>query len=241
MLGLASGCGGTGPAAHDLIIAAGTDPAVVQASPPAGPALPATPRGTAYIPKLGPQTLATIPRETKQVVVVSAKALTSTTSLVSEWQRTPTGWVRVRGPLPAHNGYLGWSEHHEAGDGKTPIGTYTLTSAGGELPDPGTRLPYDQQTGYYDVGGTFLGHDLAGSFDYVLSIDYNHVPGSPPSDYRMPLGTDRGQGVWFHVDHGSPTHACVSIAREQMRLLLRWLRPADRPVVVMGTRTDVER
>jgi L,D-peptidoglycan transpeptidase YkuD (ErfK/YbiS/YcfS/YnhG family) len=191
------------------------------------------------IPGLGPQTLTTIPTATRQVVVVSAPDAASRTSRVTEWRRTPSGWLRSRGPLPAHNGYAGWSADHHAGDGATPIGTFTLTAAGGKLPNPGTRLPYQYEFGYYDVGGTFLGHDLAGAFDYVLAIDYNHVPGSPPSDYRQPLGDDRGQGVWFHVDHGSPTHACVSIARAQMRHLLRWLRPAAHPVVVMGPREQL--
>jgi L,D-peptidoglycan transpeptidase YkuD (ErfK/YbiS/YcfS/YnhG family) len=191
------------------------------------------------IPGLGAQTLATIPAATRQVVVVAAPDAASGTSMVTEWRRTPAGWLRGRGPLPAHNGYAGWSADHHAGDGATPTGTFTLTAAGGELPDPGTRLPYQQETGYYDIGGTFMGHDLAGSFDYVLAIDYNHVPGSPPNDYRQPLGADRGQGVWFHVDHGSPTHACVSIARDQMRHLLRWLRPASHPVVVMGPQAQL--
>ena len=46
--------------------------------------------------------------------------------------------------------------------------------------------------------------------------------------------TAEGGGIWFHVDHGGPTHGCVSLSRPHMRALLRALDPALHPVVVMG-------
>jgi L,D-peptidoglycan transpeptidase YkuD (ErfK/YbiS/YcfS/YnhG family) len=68
----------------------------------------------------------------------------------------------------------------------------------------------------------------------VIAINYNRQPGTTPLDWTRPLGAARGGGIWFHVDHGGPTHGCVSLAREHMKALLRALDPDRGPVVVMG-------
>lgn len=83
-------------------------------------------------------------------------------------------------------------------------------------------------------GTGYLGEPLEGSFDYVVAIDYNRVPGTTPLDRTRPLGEDKGGGVWIHVDHDGPTNACVSLSEEHMRALLTALDPDKEPVVVMG-------
>ena len=60
------------------------------------------------------------------------------------------------------------------------------------------------------------------------------MPGRSPLDGTQPLGENRGGGIWVHVDHGGPTHGCVSVAAPHMVSLLRALLPADHPVIVMG-------
>ena len=60
------------------------------------------------------------------------------------------------------------------------------------------------------------------------------MPGTSPLDGTQPLGQDRGGGIWVHVDHGGPTHGCVSVAAPHMVTLLRRSLPADHPVIVMG-------
>jgi L,D-peptidoglycan transpeptidase YkuD (ErfK/YbiS/YcfS/YnhG family) len=236
---LLAGCGAV--ATHTAAAGAhGAGGAV--AGDPAAPTLArVTHTRPSTIPNLGRQTLKTIPAGTREVVVVDADDDRSTTNTVTEWQRTPTGWRRHGRAIPAHNGYGGWSEHHLEGDGTSPMGTFTLTAAAGRLPDPGSRLPYEYRPDYYTIGGTFMGHSLAGAFDYLVAIDYNRVPGSPPSDERRPLGSSRGGGIWLHVDHQSPTHGCVSLPKPKMRALVRWLDPAQHPVVVMGTQAFLHR
>lgn len=112
---------------------------------------------------------------------------------------------------------------------------------GGRLPDPGARLPYDHDEAYVVQGTGFVGEPLEGSFDYVVAIDYNRVPGTTPLDRSRPLGAEKGGGVWIHVDHGGPTQACISLDREVMPRLLRALDPAKDPVVVMGPRDVLAR
>jgi len=193
-----------------------------------------------HLPGLGPKTLAEIPSDARQTVVVTGRGKDSPLSTVVLYERTTTGWQA--GPSwPAHNALKGWSDHHMGGDLHSPIGVYGLTDAGGLLGDPGTRLPYHHAGGFTSPGTGFEGESLAGSFDYVVAINYNRAPGTSPLDWTRPLGAGRGGGIWFHVDHGGPTHGCVSIAEQHMKELLRTLDPGLHPVVVMGDAKSLAR
>jgi L,D-peptidoglycan transpeptidase YkuD (ErfK/YbiS/YcfS/YnhG family) len=189
---------------------------------------------------LGPRTLADIPSRARQAVVVTGRGKNSPRSTVVLYERTAAGWQAGAG-WPAHNALRGWSKQHQAGDLRSPIGVFTLTDAGGLLRNPGTRLPYDRSMGFASPGTGFEGEPLVGSFDYVIAINYNRKPGTSPLDWTRPLGPGRGGGIWFHVDHGGPTHGCVGIAEDHMKELLLALDPGLHPVVVMGDAASLAR
>ncbi|MFC7262525.1 L,D-transpeptidase family protein [Streptomyces lutosisoli] len=192
------------------------------------------------LPGLGPKTLAAVPSTTRQAVVVTGRGRNSPISTVVLYERTEAGW-RAGPSWPAHNALRGWTDHHRAGDLHSPIGVYTLTDAGGLLSDPGTRLPYDRSGAFTAPGTGFEGEPLTGSFDYVIAINYNRRPGTTPLDGTRPLGAGRGGGIWLHVDHGGPTHGCVSLRKNHMRELLRAVDPDRDPVVVMGDAASLGR
>lgn len=204
--------------------AAGAAPTV---SPPGS--LPA-------ISGLGPQTRAEIPARSRQVLVASGEAKNSSTSVVTLWTKTANGRWLPGSAWPAHNALRGWTDNHHASDLHSPIGVFTLSDAGGFEPDPGTKLPYHHSAKFRAGGVGFDGEPLDEAFDYVIAIDYNRVPGTSPLDGTQPMGEDRGGGIWVHVDHGGPTHGCVSVSADHMVDLLHTLQPADHPVIVMGDR-----
>jgi L,D-peptidoglycan transpeptidase YkuD (ErfK/YbiS/YcfS/YnhG family) len=180
--------------------------------------------------------------KTRQAVVVTGVDRDSNQATAMLYERVPArGWQPVAGPWPARNGLRGWTTDHRYSDHRSPIGVFGLTDAGGRLPDPGTTLPYDQEPDFTADGIGFEGEPLAGSFDYVVAINYNRNSGTSPLDRTRPLGESRGGGIWIHVDHGGPTQACVSLPRSRMKELLRWLDPAKEPVVVMGDVTALGR
>jgi L,D-peptidoglycan transpeptidase YkuD (ErfK/YbiS/YcfS/YnhG family) len=188
----------------------------------------------ARLPGLSDAYLAQIPAGSNQVLVAAGSSKDGADSTVTLYSRTPDGRWRPGAAWPAHNGYAGWSTDHREGDLRSPIGVFTLSDAGGRKADPGSRLPYHQDDAFVAEGSGFTGDSLAGAFDYVVAIDYNRVPGSSPLDRREPLGAARGGGIWLHVDHGGPTHACISLTEDHMAELLRTLDPAAHPVIVMG-------
>ncbi|MFD3946699.1 hypothetical protein [Streptomyces sp. NPDC058579] len=203
-------------------------------APPLPPRAP-KPQVPAAPPGVGPATLTRIPDGTSQVFVVTGESQDSTVATASLYERDTAGkWRRTGGPWTAHNALRGWTDDHWAGDLRSPTGVFRLGDAGGRLPDPGSKLPYDEDELFVSPGVGFLGEPLEGSFDHVIAIDYNRVPGTTPLNQERPQGMEKGGGVWVHVDHGGPTQACISLTADVMRELLLALDPAKEPVIVMG-------
>ncbi len=227
---LLGGCGGPGR------------PAQTGATPTSATPVPRTEAGDASvdrptrIPGVGDRLQKRIPVNSRQVVAVYGDGRNSADATVVLYARHGSGWDRVRG-WPAHNGKKGWTTDHHEGDRRSPVGVFTLSDAGGVLPDPGARLPYTRSAAI--AAPRWWPRSYWHDFDYVIAVDYNRVEGTPPNNQTRPEGYAKGGGIWLHMDHGSGTSACVSVSRSAMRYLLRTLDPDRHPVVVMGDRADL--
>jgi L,D-peptidoglycan transpeptidase YkuD (ErfK/YbiS/YcfS/YnhG family) len=162
------------------------------------------------------------------VIVVSGADNPARTVTVALWRRSPAGvWQRAGGPWAGHIGRSGWGKTR-VNDGRSPIGLFTLTEAGGTAPAPaGTRLPYNHSAAY-----TYR----SGFGAYVVRIDYNVAAKDlrkSPKDTPAAVWS-RGSGIWLHVDTATPTDGCTSVSTAAMRSILSWLDPADRPVILQG-------
>ncbi|WP_371673092.1 L,D-transpeptidase family protein [Streptomyces sp. NBC_00289] len=189
------------------------------------------------IPGVGDGLRRRIPAESRQVVAVYGEGADSANATVVLYTKRGSGWYRTRG-WAAHNGKKGWTTDHHEGDGRSPVGVFTLSDAGGVLANPGSRLPYTRSAAL--AAPRFWARSHWHDFDYVIAIDYNRVKGTPPNDPTRPEGRARGGGIWLHMDHGSGTSACVSLSETAMEFLLRTLDPDHHPVVVMGDRVGLE-
>ncbi|GGL86827.1 lipoprotein [Streptomyces fumigatiscleroticus] len=187
----------------------------------------------ARIPGVGNRFRERIPSGSRQVVAVYGAGRNSAESTVVLYTRRGPAWYRARG-WAAHNGKKGWTTRHQEGDGRSPVGVFTLSDAGGVLPDPGSGLPYTRSAAF--AAPRWWARSHWHDFDYVIAIDYNRVKGTPPNDPARPDGRSRGGNIWLHLDHGSGTSACVSLSKPAMEYLLRTLTPDRHPVVVMGDR-----
>jgi L,D-peptidoglycan transpeptidase YkuD (ErfK/YbiS/YcfS/YnhG family) len=61
-------------------------------------------------------------------------------------------------------------------------------------------------------------------YEYAVVIDYN----------RTPVTQGAGSAFFLHVTVGQPTQGCVSIDESDLLRILRWLKPADHPRILMG-------
>jgi L,D-peptidoglycan transpeptidase YkuD (ErfK/YbiS/YcfS/YnhG family) len=203
-------------------------------APPAADRSDRTAANLAAIPGRGPSWMAKIPADTGQLLVASGRGKDSSDSTVTLWTRAADGTWQSGASWPAHNAYKGWTADHTSGDLRSPIGLFGLTDAGGRKADPGSKLSYTQDSNFVMTGRGFNGESLAGSFDYVVAINYNRVPGRSPLDATTPDGAAKGGGIWLHTDHGGPTHGCISLTEDHMIDLIKTLDPAAHPMIAMG-------
>jgi L,D-peptidoglycan transpeptidase YkuD (ErfK/YbiS/YcfS/YnhG family) len=183
-----------------------------------------------------------------QRITVEASRSATTYASVRLWRRSGRCWLAVAGPWTARIGRNGLSDHHREGDGTTPTGTYAIGPVlYGVAPDPGVRYPYHRL-----VCGDWWDEDPASAtyntFQHVACGARPRFGGSSEALWTMtrayrhfavvqynvdPTIAGRGSAIFLHVDHGSPTNGCVSLPRSQLDSVLRWLRPASAPVIVI--------
>lgn len=79
-----------------------------------------------------------------------------------------------------------------------------------------------------------------GQYDYAAVVGFNLPTGVHYSAARHqrvarhPAETRLGGGIFLHVRGAGATAGCVAMDRVHVQWLLRWLRPASHPQVVMG-------
>ena len=154
------------------------------------------------------------------------------------------------GPYAARLGRNGLSANRREGDGTTPTGLFGIgrTMYGNE-PNPGVRFAYrrlrcgdwwdeDPSSPTYNsfqhvpcgtqppFGGASEGMwQQPRPYPFLAVIEYNMRPVVP----------GRGSGIFLHAQTGGPTIGCVSLRRDELRAVLRWLRPGARPMIAIGT------
>jgi L,D-peptidoglycan transpeptidase YkuD (ErfK/YbiS/YcfS/YnhG family) len=194
--------------------------------------------------------------EATQLVTVASVRRTSQSGAMRVWEKRGECWERVAGPWPAWLGIRGISEHKREGDLTTPSGAFGIQRVMyGVGPNPGVRYRYhrivcgdwwveDPRSPFYNRFrhvrcGTkppfrTTSEDMSRSptsYRHVAVIDYN----------THPIVAGRGSGIFLHVSHGNPTLGCVSVALPQLLTLLRWFDPAERPLIVIGTRATIRK
>ncbi|MYM19942.1 L,D-transpeptidase family protein [Brevibacterium sp. 5221] len=190
------------------------------------------------IPGVGKKNMAKLPAGTTQVLVATTKQQKGTTARTTLYTLQDGTWKKERS-FAGHNGKNGWKANRREGDQTSPAGVFSLTAAGGYDKNPGTKLPYTRDASMRSGAEAQYGAKATGVFDYVIAIDFNRKPGTPPRDGTQPLGPKPGSGIWLHVDHGSGTHGCVTLAKNDLKYLLQTLTPAAKPHIIMGSAADI--
>ena len=113
--------------------------ALVFAAALLGPALAATTASAQALNLPGTQS-------SEQVVLVTARSLSSTTATLATLERSAEGWTQIGPSTKVFIGRHGLTPgtQRRQSTGTTPMGTYQLNAAFGRLPDPGAKLPYTQ-------------------------------------------------------------------------------------------------
>jgi len=195
-------------------------------------------------------------RDATQLITVVAARTTSTSGTLRLWRKPGFCWVPAGEPWPAWLGERGVSTHKREGDRTTPAGAFPfLRRMYGIQPSPGVHYRYhriacgdwwveDPGSRWYNrfrhvpCGSTppfrTTSEDLSRSptaYRHLAVIAYN----------RDPIVKGRGSGIFLHASTRRPTLGCISLPLPRLLQTLRWLRPASKPLIVIGTSAGIVR
>lgn len=207
----------------------------------------------------------------KQLIYVTAASDDATRGWLRAYERAGNGdWVATTKPIRTWFGSGGLvdGKNRRQGTGTTPTGQYSLVSAFGRSPNPGTSMRYrqfDRNDAWtynprfpstYNVFqtvdrrwqsyGRYVEHlwSYGRQYDYVAVLDFN-LPEGPITRGRngvrrtaVPANTQLGGGIFLHVSNGKPTAGCIAINRREMEDLLQWLDPRRDPHIVIEVRAN---
>jgi L,D-peptidoglycan transpeptidase YkuD (ErfK/YbiS/YcfS/YnhG family) len=189
-----------------------------------------------------------------QLIIVDASTYATTSATLSAWQREGSCWVAVFGPWTAHIGANGFSDHHVEGDNTTPTGAYGIGAVMyGNAPNPGVQYPYQQLVcgDWWDEDpnspeyNTFQSVPCGetpsfGGDSEALWEETTVYPSFAVINYNAsPIVPGAGSAIFIAANLGSPTEGCVGLPIDELDQLLRWLKPAALPLVVLGPDSEI--
>jgi L,D-peptidoglycan transpeptidase YkuD (ErfK/YbiS/YcfS/YnhG family) len=168
--------------------------------------------------------------------VVSVMSTGGSNATMDIYQRTAAGWQALRSGIPTHVGSAGMAPQAKSEVPATPMGVYTLDSAFGTAPNPGTGLPYTQ------VGPNhwWSGDDHSPTFNSMQVCQKAQCPFNtaesenlqiPQYKHAVVMGVNKnktpggGAAFFFHTTDGKPTEGCVAVDDAQLVSIMKWLRP----------------
>jgi L,D-peptidoglycan transpeptidase YkuD (ErfK/YbiS/YcfS/YnhG family) len=189
--------------------------------------------------------------ESEQLIFAINRESSSFRVTIHALERSNGVWHLVFPTFTGSIGEKGFAaiNNKREGDGKSPSGIFPLGIAFGYDPSVVTKMPYRQAA------------DDDFWVDDVDSEDYNKwVKGKPNAvswekmkrdddqykygvviEYNMhPIVKGKGSAIFLHVwKYGGATLGCVSMSEEMILKILRWLDPAKKPLIIMGTESEL--
>lgn len=178
--------------------------------------------------------------QTDQIVLVEH---TGGSSANVSFHEKINGVWRELGSTRGYVGRNGVGKTRE-GDGRTPSGTFNLTTPFGIKADPGAQTPYTQVTQYHYWCGT------SGSEYYNQLVDTRRVNRSARStdeklinytgyynyclfiDYNASGAAGKGSCIFLHCTGGKKsTSGCIAIPESVMKTAVQWVRPGAKIVI----------
>jgi len=195
-----------------------------------------------------------VPRNVGQLITVEAARPRTTSASLRLWRRDGECWAPAAGPWGARLGWNGLSANRREGDGTTPMGVFSIgPTMYGNSPNPDVRYRYRRL-----ACGDWWNEDprsaTYNSFQHVRCGTRppfrTTTPGLWESKraYRHfaviqfnihPVVPGRGSGIFLHAQTGRSTNGCVSLPADKLVAALRWLRPAARPRIAIGTTSSL--
>ncbi|WP_411346176.1 L,D-transpeptidase family protein [Paenibacillus sp. WLX1005] len=189
----------------------------------------------------------------EQVIIVTADTQRSITGKLYVYEKQESGWKSQIGPIPVVLGNKGLGKTKE-GDGKTPLGTYTLGTAFGSS----NQAPTGLKTDYRTAGEDDYWIDTPGSPDYNSWVSYEGNPkerwssferlNNPLYQYAMvinynmnPVVSGKGSAIFMHIWRASnkPTEGCIAMSQDNLLRVMKMIDPDSNPKIRIGVGSQI--
>ncbi|RFB15315.1 hypothetical protein DZB84_12995 [Bacillus sp. HNG] len=176
----------------------------------------------------------------QQLILVTTNGYNTNRATIQAFEKDESGKWNLFLNTTGYIGKNGFTANKKEGDGKSPVGKYTIGTAFGQKGNPGTKLPFrnitnddvwvdDPESPLYNSwqsrnatqgqwkNAENMMHRL---YTYGFVINYNTE--------RTPY---KGSAIFFHVGSGY-TLGCTATSEANVIKLLKWLDPAKNPVIL---------
>jgi len=185
----------------------------------------------------------------KQVIVVTTSSYSNVNATITTFENINGIWRQIAS-FAGNVGNKGFIYNKVEGDGRSPVGIFSLGTAFGRYANPGTSMTYrrsntndfwvdDVKSSLYNtwqtgpVNGRWNSAEkmYIPQYNYGFVINYNtakRVPG-------------KGSGIFFHVWSGAGhgTAGCIATSQSNVINTLKWLKPSNNPVIIEGPMSEV--
>ena len=185
----------------------------------------------------------------KQAIVVTTSGYSNVNATITTFENVNGIWRQVSS-FVGNVGNKGFIYNKAEGDGRSPIGIFSLGTAFGRYSNPGTSMTYRRSTtnDYWvddsrsSLYNTWQKGPISGrwksaekmyipQYNYGFVINYNTVK-------RIP---GKGSGIFFHVWSGAGhgTAGCIATSQANVINTLKWLKPSKSPIIIEGPVSEV--
>jgi L,D-peptidoglycan transpeptidase YkuD (ErfK/YbiS/YcfS/YnhG family) len=160
-------------------------------------------------------------------------------------------WYLVFPAFTGSIGEMGFAavDEKREGDGKSPTGIFPLGLAFGYNRLVETKMPYRQATdddfwvddaNSEDYNRWVKGEPNALSWEKMKRDDDQYKYGVVIEYNMRPVVKGKGSAIFLHVwNNEDSTLGCVAMSEEMILKILRWLDPAKKPLIIMGTESEL--
>ncbi|NCO00376.1 MAG: L,D-transpeptidase family protein [Epsilonproteobacteria bacterium] len=182
--------------------------------------------------------------DVKQLLIIPLKTLEQTHAKLYTYEVTDKGREEVFQPIDVIIGRNGSSAEKVEGDGKSPLGSFALTSLFGyEVQTPNTQMPYihatknlhcvdDSNSSFYnkiiEKRSGYQSYEVMRREDALykwgIVVDYNHEAQKA-----------KGSCIFVHIMHPQqkPTAGCTAMREEDILKIITWLDEKKEPTLTL--------
>ncbi len=185
----------------------------------------------------------------KQAIVVTTSSYSNVNATITTFENVNGIWRQIAS-FAGNVGNKGFIYNKVEGDGRSPIGVFSLGTAFGRYANPGISMTYristtndfwvdDIKSPLYNTWqkGPVSGRWNSAENMYIPQYNYGFV-----INYNTAKRVSgKGSGIFFHVWSGAGhgTAGCTATAQTNVINTLKWLKPSKSPIIIEGPMSEV--